>query len=308
MSGTFVTGNPYWSVNGHTLYPTDPTQWLLLTCAGILFDAPSYATPSNGTWNFGTGDTTIGGVLQNGAVLFDQLTTVSFRQETAPDDTAGNATAHYGQKGGQAVAVAGKAGGPWRAFGGIGGDGTAALAAGPGAAAALYGGAPGVDNGGGWNTGGPAYVDGAAGTTHGPILIGTQSTPTRKTSRIDLGNATDVPPINLKSPAVVQHQWKETHANADATPYNVAAADGVVAVKTNAARTVQLPALAGMNGRILKVGDRIGTAPANPITVAPSGAEKINGVAASVTIDWAWGWLWLMADESEATWIIIGGW
>jgi hypothetical protein len=101
----------------------------------------------------------------------------------------------------------------------------------------------------------------------------------------------------------------EDTTNVDGTPYVVLNVDRECAIKTDVARTVNLQALADAgDGRVLIVSDRIGTAPANPITINPNGAEKINGVAAAVTIDWAWGSLWLKADVSEGTWRIIGGW
>ena len=69
------------------------------------------------------------------------------------------------------------------------------------------------------------------------------------------------------------------------SPYNVAADDFLIAVDTNAARTINLPAAIDAEGRVLIVKDAVGTgANTNNITIAPSGGDSINQVAASITI------------------------
>jgi hypothetical protein len=98
-----------------------------------------------------------------------------------------------------------------------------------------------------------------------------------------------------------------SHTNVDSTPYTVLATDRECAVKTNIARTCNLEALATAgDSREIIISDRIGTAATNPITIHTSGVEKINGVAADVTINWNWGSMTLKADTSEGSWRIIG--
>ena len=88
-------------------------------------------------------------------------------------------------------------------------------------------------------------------------------------------------------------------------------ADRELAVKTDIARVIDLEPLATAgDSRVIEVSDAdptLGGAAANPITITPNGAEKINGVAASVVINWNGGALTLKADVSLGTWRIIGG-
>jgi hypothetical protein len=202
-------------------------------------------------------------------------------------------------------------GGYARRYGGQGGDGDATHAGGVGGSDNLYAGKGGSDGGAGGGAGGAINIDAGAAVTgaNGLINIGTTSTANLKTAAINLGNTTENPPVNVNSPLVVNKQVSESHTNVDATPYAVLPTDRECAVKTDVAREIDLEALATAgDGRVLIVSDRIGTASANPITVKPNGAEKINGVAASVVVDWNWGSIWLKADVSEGTWRIIGGW
>jgi len=64
----------------------------------------------------------------------------------------------------------------------------------------------------------------------------------------------------------------------------------------SAAITVTLPSAAGVNGRILTIKDKSGTAATNTITV--SGANTIDG-AASKIINTAYGVLRLVSDGSN---------
>lgn len=92
-------------------------------------------------------------------------------------------------------------------------------------------------------------------------------------------------------------------ASVASSPYTVAAADFLLLVDTNAARTVNLPAISG-GIRLLIVKDKTGLAGANNITIDGSGAETIDGAATNV-ISSNYGGRILYNPGSGTEWFVL---
>lgn len=105
------------------------------------------------------------------------------------------------QTGGEADAGAGKAGGQLAIRGGIGGEGTAALAAGAGSIVSIVGGAAGINNGGGGADGGGVQI--GSGTPSGAGVYKAIQVGYPRAAEVQLGNATDNPPITQVGTGVV---------------------------------------------------------------------------------------------------------
>lgn len=67
--------------------------------------------------------------------------------------------------------------------------------------------------------------------------------------------------------------------NVAVSPYAPVLADSVLWVDTSAARVINLPTGASRAGRPLQIKDITGSAFANNITINPSGAETVDGLA-----------------------------
>ena len=202
-SGTAGIVNPFGETDGCVLtsYGHMPggvwSTALLVTPNFIDFNAPEVRCSGGGTWDTGSGTFTWGTPL----VQFNATVAAPYITQDAP---APGATAAIlvirAQAGGAAYNAAGKPGATVRVMGGIGGAGDDTYAAGNGGPAGLYGAIAGAPGNAGGANGGGAYMSGGAGTgsgTHGTINIGTLGSSPYRTSAINLGNATDNPPISL---------------------------------------------------------------------------------------------------------------
>jgi len=118
--------------------------------------------------------------------------------------------------------------------------------------------------------------------------------PTRMVNCRILNQSTNLYVFNNTSSRYYDEQ---TQATATVTAnYTAISNDEVVLCNQAAAITVTLPSASGVNGRILTIKDKSGTAATNTITV--SGANTIDG-AASKIINTAYGVLRLVSDGSN---------
>lgn len=73
--------------------------------------------------------------------------------------------------------------------------------------------------------------------------------------------------------------------------YTILSSDEIIFVDSSGgAFTLTLPSPSGLAGKIYKIIDSTGFMAADNVTLAPSGAEKIEGLAASKILQTAWGW------------------
>lgn len=73
--------------------------------------------------------------------------------------------------------------------------------------------------------------------------------------------------------------------------YTILSTDDIIFVDTSGgAFTLTLPSPAALNGKIYHIIDTTGFLSTNNITLSPSGAEKIEGLASSKPLQTAWGW------------------
>jgi hypothetical protein len=93
-------------------------------------------------------------------------------------------------------------------------------------------------------------------------------------TEVDNGNSTDTVGVTI---ATGGFAFGANVTQPGAYPYNVLSTDLLVLVDTSAARTINLPASVAKHAVFIK--DATGNAGAQPITVTPNGAEKIDQAA-----------------------------
>ncbi len=141
------------------------------------------------------------------------------------DGGAGTAVDIKAGKGGSATASPGAQGGDLSLYGGAGGDGAVALAAGAGADLNLYGGSAGTNNGGGGAAGGHVVIDGgnASGAGNdGQVYVGTDSTRTLATNIGHAAAGTNI--LGLNNPQFIATNGAQTLKVGDMPTSNTAGA------------------------------------------------------------------------------------
>ncbi len=118
--------------------------------------------------------------------------------------------------------------------------------------------------------------------------------PTRMVNCRILNQSTNLYVFNNASSRLYDEQTKGT-ATVTAN-YTALTGDDVVLCNQSAAITITLPSASGVNGRILTIKDKSGSAATNTITV--SGANTIDGTASKV-LNTAYGALRLVSDGSN---------
>jgi len=82
--------------------------------------------------------------------------------------------------------------------------------------------------------------------------------------------------------------------------YTILSTDGTILCDTSGgAFTLTLPSPTALAGKIYRVIDSTGFFQTNNLTLAPSGAEKIEGLAASKVLQTPWGWFTITTDGTN---------
>lgn len=125
-----------------------------------------------------------------------------------------------------------------------------------------------------------------------------------KTFNTDLkiqGNGTTNGNVRLSDGAAIGH-FPEVVLSANAT-LTYAQRGKLISMDTTAAtRTVTMPALTAINDGIMYIVKHVGS---NLLNVAPTGADKVNSVAATYVSSFASEWLILVANFSTTNWELL---
>lgn len=139
---------------------------------------------------------------------------------------------------------------------------------------------------------GGAIVEAAA-LTNGQMLIGsTGAAPVAATltagTGISIANAAGS--ITITANGITPLVTKTAN-------YTILSTDGTILCDTSGgAFTLTLPNPSGLSGQIWRVIDSTGFFQSNNLTLAPHGAEKIEGLAASKVLQTPWGWFNVVTD------------
>jgi hypothetical protein len=200
-------------------------------------------------------------------------------------------------------------GGTTTIAGGPGGAGTGAAAAGAGGGITVAAGSAGTSGGGGNANGGAASLSGGAGSLNGNggavTINGGSKAGTGTDGAVNIATIRGAPSIgNTSNISTISGGIANTHStSAKNANYTIVVGDHYVPVTTTAGVvTVTLPApgsTTAKRGWSVVVLDEGGSAAASNITISPSGAEKINGVAASISIASNYGWKECVTNQTD---------
>ena len=162
----------------------------------------------------------------------------------------------------------------------------------------------GTVTGGTWNATiiGVPYGGTGLGTApaNGQLLIGNGTTYTLSTltagTGISIANAAGS--ITITSSGITPLVTKTAN-------YTILSTDGTILCDTSGgAFTLTLPNPSGLSGQIWRVIDSTGFFQSNNLTLAPHGAEKIEGLAASKVLQTPWGWFTITTNGTD--WFVGG--
>lgn len=82
--------------------------------------------------------------------------------------------------------------------------------------------------------------------------------------------------------------------------YTILSTDDIIFVDSSGGPfTLTLPSPASLGGKIYYIVDVTGFLNTNNVTLAPSGSEKIEGLAASKVLQTAWGWFGVTTNSVD---------
>lgn len=164
----------------------------------------------------------------------------------------------------------------------------------------------------GGNPGGSAVPSGPAGGD----LAGSYPNPTLAAivaAAGPIGDASTVPVITidakgrvtaLSSTAISLPATPQTVVTAAMSPYTVQAADLYILLDTSAG-PIQINLPTAATARLLRLKGITGTMQANPVTLVPTGVEKIENLAASKIVTTNFGSFDLLASPSQSSWFTL---
>ncbi len=139
---------------------------------------------------------------------------------------------------------------------------------------------------------------------------GTNLSTTPSNGQILIGNGTNYTLGTLTAGtgiAITNASGTITVANNQTSPfvtktanYTILSTDGIIFCDTSGgAFTLTLPSPTALGGKIYRIIDTKGFFQSNNLTLAPSGAEKIEGLAASKVLRTPWGWFTVTTDSTD---------
>jgi hypothetical protein len=136
--------------------------------------------------------------------------------------------------------------------------------------------------------------------TNGQLLIGNGTGYTLST--LTAGNGIN---ITNASGSVTIASNNTTAITTKTANYTILSTDGTILCDTSGgAFTLTLPSPTALAGKLFRIIDSTGFFQTNNLTLAPSGAEKIEGLAASKVLQTPWGWFTVTTNGTD--WFIGG--
>ena len=133
--------------------------------------------------------------------------------------------------------------------------------------------------------------------TDGQLLIGSTSGNTLVKSTLTAGTGISI--VNAGGSITVASSGS-TATTTKTANYTILTSDSTIFVNsTGGAFTLTLPNPSTIAGKIYRIIGTSGTMNANPVTLAPNGAEKIEGLAASKVLQTNWGWFQVTTDGTD---------